>query len=199
MVDDEEHRGVELGSVAVGNFGADLDAALGVDHDDGGLDHVEGCVELTLVVGEAGHIEDVYLLATELGVHEGVLHGVAAVVLDVAIVADGVLAVHAATTVDEAAAEGHSLSHGSLARFGAAHEGDVTDVLSLINFHCYFLFILFLFHSLLRYSMSLARVRRHKRRRQRYELFLNYLRIIIKKRLPTTERRLEFIDGETVT
>ena len=65
--------------------------------------------------------------------------------LDVAIVADGVLAVHAATTVDKAAAEGHSLSHGSLARFGAAHEGDVTDVLSLINFHCYFLFILFFY------------------------------------------------------
>ncbi len=145
VVDDEEHRGVEFGGVAVGDFGADLDAALGVDHDDGGLDHVEGAVELTLVVGEAGHIEDVHLLATELGVHEGVLHGVAAVVLDVAIVADGVLAVHAATTVDKAAAEGHSLSHGSLARFGAAHEGDVTDVLSLINFHCYFI-IYFIFY-----------------------------------------------------
>ena len=147
MVDDEEHRGVELGSVTVGDLGADLDAALGVDDDDGGLDHVEGAVELTLVVGEARHIEDVHLLATELGVHEGVLHGVAAVVLDVAIVADGVLAVHAATTVDKAAAEGHSLSHGSLARFGAAHEGDVTDVLSLINFHCY-CYYLFIFYFL---------------------------------------------------
>ena len=136
VVDDEEHRGVELGGIAVGDFGADLDAALGVDHDDGGLDHVEGAVELTLIVGEARHVEYVHLLATELGVHEGVLHGVAAVVLDVAIVADGVLAVHGAAAVDEAATESHSFSHRGLARFGAAHEGDVTDVLSLINFHC---------------------------------------------------------------
>ncbi len=136
VIDDEEHRGVELGCIAVGNLGADLHTTLGVDHDDGSFDHVEGTVELTLIVGETRHIEDVYLLAAELGVHEGVLHGVAAVVLDVAIVANGVFAVHAATTVNEAAAESHGFGHGGLATLGAAHEGDVANVVSLVNFHC---------------------------------------------------------------
>ena len=140
MVDHENHGGAQFVAVAGGNLGAHLDAALGVDDHDGSLDHVEGAVELTLIVGETGNIDNVHLLATKFGVHEGVLHGVAAVVLDVAIVADGVLAVHGTTTVDKAAAECHSFSHRGLAGFGAAHEGDVADVGCLVNFHCYVLY-----------------------------------------------------------
>ena len=135
VVDDEEHGGVEFCGVAVGDFGADFDTALGVDHDNGSFDYVESGVEFALVVGEAGDIEDVDFLATEFGVHEGGFDAVFAVEFDVAIVADGVFVVYTATTVDEAAAEGHGFGHGGFARFGTADEGDVADVGCLVYFH----------------------------------------------------------------
>ena len=138
------HRGVELGSVTVGYLCAHLNATLCIDHNDGGLHHVERGIEFSLIVSEARHIEDVHLLATELGVHQGVLHGIAAVVFNVAVVTDGVLAIDGSAAIDKSATEGHSFGHSGLARFGTAHQGDVANVRSLIDFHCvYVLFILF--------------------------------------------------------
>ena len=161
VVDDKDHRSAKFGGVAVGHFGADFDTALGVDHDNGGFDYVEGCGQLALVVGEAGDIEDVDFLATKFGVHEGGLDAVFAVELDVAIVADGVLSVYAAAAVDEAATEGHGFGHGGLARFGTAHEGDVADVGCLVYFHvvilfCYLFLCIRVFCKPMRMSVLLA-------------------------------------------
>ena len=101
---------------------------MGVDNYDSSFDNIEGCIQLSLVVGETGNVKNVDLLATEFGVHKSGLDRVFAVELYFTIVTDGVLSINGSAAIDEATVEGHGFSHGGFSRFGTAYKGNVTDV-----------------------------------------------------------------------
>jgi fructose/tagatose bisphosphate aldolase len=131
-----EATGIDALAVAIGNLSTHLNTCLSIDNHYGSLNNIESSHQFTLEVSKTGNVKDVDFLTAKLGVEQRGVDGVAAIKLDVAVVGDGVLVFYGAAAVDHAAIEGHGLSHGGLTRFSAAHEGDVANVVSLVNFHC---------------------------------------------------------------
>ena len=133
---DGEHHG-DAGSLGVTplDLSTHIDTVLGVDDHEGGVHHAECGNRLTNEVIEAGAVHHIDFGAVEFGVHNGAVDGLLSFEFHLAVVGEGVLVLHGASSADYAAVEGHSLAKRGFTRAVTADDGDVSDFFRLINFH----------------------------------------------------------------
>ncbi len=135
VVDGEHHGRVVLEGVHPGDLGTHFHAVGGVDHDHGGVGHGKGGDHLADEIVETGGIDDVDLLAVELGMQHRGEDRVLALQLDGPVVGYSVLVIHASSPVDLATFEQHAFGQGGLAGFRSTDECDILDLVRLINLH----------------------------------------------------------------
>ena len=110
LVDEEHARHARIDCGVVGKLGADLDAALTVDHDQGVARNAERLTDLTHEIGVAGGVDDIDLGILPLDVRERRGDRQAALLLFGVKVTNGVAVRDLAATVDLTREVKHCLS-----------------------------------------------------------------------------------------
>ena len=92
------------------------------------------CDGTTAEVVGTGAVDDIEFFVIELDVANCGKNGVAVFLFNWEIVADGRLCFYSTTTLNDPALEEHGFHKGSFTRATATHEGNVLNLVSLINF-----------------------------------------------------------------
>ena len=116
-----------------GAAGVHLDAGVGVDRDERGLDGAQGADHLADEVGIAGRVEKIEVLAGVIEVDERGLDRVLVMLLFVVEVADAGAGVDAGVSLDGAGFDEQLVDQRRLAGATVAADGDVPNVRNVLN------------------------------------------------------------------
>ena len=141
LVDGDEHREVVLLGAADEVLRADLDALLGVDHEDAALADTESRIGAADEVVGTGGVDEVDLRALELGVQRGRIDGTLVQLFELIVVGNGVLVLDGAAAVDDLAFVQHRFGERGLSGLRAAQKNHVADVFGGVIFHVINLFM----------------------------------------------------------
>ena len=135
LIDEDDAGNAGLFGVAPHALGDGLDAALGVDDDDGGFDGEERGAGFVGEHVEAGRVDEIDLRALPLGKGDGVLHGDAAGYFFFVVGGHGRAVFHAALRGRHLGGMQQSGDEGGFAAVRMPHYSYVADLTSLVRFH----------------------------------------------------------------
>ncbi len=135
LVDGEDRRFLELLDIFPVQLGAHLHPVLGVDQHHRRIGHPQGGDYLADKVVQAGGVDNVDLVVPPVGMEQGGVNRVAALMFDLVIIGDGVLVLHRAPAIGEPGLEDHGFGQGGFAGLDTAEQDDVFDVLVIIKLH----------------------------------------------------------------
>ncbi len=127
-IDDQNLGDAEIRGVIPDPLGADADAVLGMDDDQGKIGHAQRAEGLADEIQVAGGVDDVELLAHPFGVEQGGLDGDVPLLFADVIVGNGAAVGDAAHAADDAAASQHGFAQHGFAAGSMADDGEVADV-----------------------------------------------------------------------
>mgnify|MGYP003552446338 CR=1 FL=1 len=111
-----------------------LNTTVSGECDDSGICHVESCDSTTAEVVGTWAVDDIEFFVIELDVANCGKNGITVFLFYWEIVADGGLCFNSTATFNDPALKEHGFHEGSLTRATATHEGNVLNLVSLINF-----------------------------------------------------------------
>ena len=135
LVEGENHRFLELGGRAENVLRTNLHSILGVNDDNAGVGHVQGCDGIAHEVICSGAVDDVEFLVEELSVEDRGENRVTILFFYREIVRYSVLGINCATAFYYSTLVKHSFSECGFPGSLAAEQGDVFDFVGLIDLH----------------------------------------------------------------
>ena len=127
-VDGQNLRDAKVGRVIPDPLGADADAVLGVDDNEGKIGHAQPAQRFADEIQVARRVDHIELLAHPLGMKQGGLHGYVPLLFADMVIGHRGPVGDAAHSPDHAAASQHGLAQHGFAAGSMADDGEVADI-----------------------------------------------------------------------